>query len=52
MDLTNNHDYVNSNEFHLVPEEKILKEPAMSREEIAARFQAFKEKPEPLELED
>ncbi|NBH36478.1 hypothetical protein D3Z58_23900 [Clostridiaceae bacterium] len=52
MDLTNNHDYVNSNEFHLVPEEKILKESTISREEIAARYVAFKDKPEELDLEN
>lgn len=55
MDLTNNHDYVNSNEFHLVPEDKVLKESVLSREEIRARYQEideFKDEPERLNLED
>jgi len=52
FDLANNHHYKNTNEFHLVPEEKILKESTISREEIAARYAAFKDKPEELNLEN
>lgn len=49
MDLTNNHDYVNSNEFHLVPEAKEEKRHA-SKAEIAARH-AGAEFPKPPDLD-
>ena len=47
-----NQQWSNEQTFKIKPEESDSSIAYASREEIAARFQAFKEKPEPLELED